>query len=108
MTRLSLPCMSREGADVGRFFFSLAGLLVLALLTGCSDDEIVYRDREVFNPPPDASSGFLGYYDPSAKLTSCGNCHVGTQTEWETTAHSDAHATLANSGHDQSSCYGCH
>ena len=91
-----------------RFSFALAGLLVLALLPGCSDDEIVYRDREVFNPPPDAASGFLGYYDPSAKLTSCGNCHVGTQTEWETTAHSDAYATLANSPDAQSFCFGCH
>lgn len=93
---------------MGRFSFSLAGLLVFALLQGCSDDEIVYRDREVFNPPPDASSGFLGYYDASAKLTSCGNCHVGVQSEWETTAHSDAYATLANSGDAQTFCYGCH
>jgi len=98
----------QEGADVRRFFFTLAGVLALAVIQGCSDDEIVYRDREVFNPPPDASSGFLGYYDASAKLTSCGNCHVGVQTEWETTAHSDAYATLANSGGAQSFCYGCH
>jgi hypothetical protein len=98
----------QEGADVRRFSFSFAGFLTLALLCGCSDDDVVYRDREVFNPPPDASSGFLGYYDPSTKLTSCGNCHSGVQAEWETTAHSDAYATLANSAGAQSFCYGCH
>ncbi len=92
-----------------RFVKPMAAVLALSAIAGCSDDEkIVYRDRELFNPPPDASSGFLGYFDPQAKMTSCGNCHVGTQAEWETTAHSDAEATLAASGHAQAMCYGCH
>jgi predicted CXXCH cytochrome family protein len=93
---------------VRRSFHSLAAVLTLVIVQGCSDDEIVFRDRPVFNPPPDASSGFLGYFKPEEKLTSCGNCHVGTQAEWETTAHSGAYETLATSGHDQPSCYGCH
>lgn len=80
----------------------------LILLPACADDKIVFRDREVFNPPPDASSGFLGYYKPEEKLTSCGGCHVGVQAEWEATKHADAYATLANSGSDQAFCYGCH
>ncbi|MGQ0719989.1 MAG: multiheme c-type cytochrome [Candidatus Eiseniibacteriota bacterium] len=87
-----------------------AGLLALALvLAGCADDEkIVYRDREVFNPPPDAASGFLGYFDPAEKQTTCGNCHADKQSEWEGTAHADAYATLEASGSAQSFCYGCH
>jgi hypothetical protein len=90
-------------------FQLLAGVFGLVLLQGCSDDEkIVFRDRDVFNPPPDAASGFLGYFKPEEKLTACGNCHVGTQTEWETTAHSGAYETLATSGSDQAFCYGCH
>ena len=83
--------------------------LVGFALVGCSTDEkIVYRDRDVFNPPPDETHGFLGYFRAEDKLTSCGNCHVGKQAEWETTAHSDAYDTLEDSGHAQSFCYGCH
>lgn len=92
-----------------RFIPSLLVFAALAAAQGCSDDEkIVYRDRDVFNPPPDASSGFLGYFRKEEKLTSCGNCHVGQQAEWEGTAHADAYATLENSGHAQALCYGCH
>ncbi len=42
----------------------LAGLaatvLLVAGLTGCTEDVIVFRDRAPFNPPPDAARGFLG------------------------------------------------
>lgn len=88
----------------------VAVALVLAVfaLAGCTDEKIVFRDREPFNPPPDAASGFLGYYTASTKQTTCGNCHVGHQADWVTSAHADAYATLANSGHAQSFCYGCH
>lgn len=79
------------------------------LLASCADDDkIVFRDREFFNPPPDSTSGFLGYYDAETKLTTCGNCHVEKQSEWETTAHADAHASLVASGHSQSDCFKCH
>jgi predicted CXXCH cytochrome family protein len=63
---------------------------------------------EQFNPPPDESSGMLGYHDPAAGQTTCGNCHVGMQAEWETTAHAHAYATLESSGQAQSFCYECH
>jgi hypothetical protein len=57
---------------------SVARVAFLALVVaGCTTTEIVYRDREPFNPPVDAASGLLGYYKASTKQTSCGNCHVG-------------------------------
>jgi predicted CXXCH cytochrome family protein len=76
--------------------------------SGCTDDRIVYRDREPFNPPPSEAMGFLGYYDAAAKQTTCGNCHSGFQADWQTTAHAGAIATLEGSGHAQAMCYGCH
>jgi predicted CXXCH cytochrome family protein len=84
---------------------AIAGPLVLLVLA-CSDDKIVYR--EPFNPPPDASSGFVGYFTSSDKSTTCGNCHVDHQNKWVTTAHADAYAGLVNSGHAQDFCYSCH
>ncbi len=75
--------------------------------SGC-DDEVVFRDRELFNAPPDVASGFLGYFDIGTGLTTCGNCHVGIQRDWQGTAHSDAYATLVNSGQDQPFCFACH
>ena len=82
-------------------------LLLLSLLTaGCTDEKIVFR--EPFNPPPDAASGLLGYFTTSDKQTTCGNCHVGHQTDWVTTRHADAYATLANNPGSQDFCYTCH
>ena len=87
----------------------LAGaFMTLAALGGCTDKEIVFRDRDPFNPPVDSVNGFLGYYTASERQTACGNCHVGHQADWEKTAHSDAVATLVNSGEAQGFCYGCH
>jgi hypothetical protein len=79
----------------------------LALLsTACTDERIVFR--EPVNPPPDANSGFLGYFTATDKQTTCGNCHIGHQRAWLNTAHADAYATLANSGSAQTFCYSCH
>ena len=80
----------------------------MTLATSGCDDEVVFRDRELFNPPPDAASGFLGYFDAATDLTTCGNCHVGIQRDWAQTDHADAYATLVNSGHDQPFCFACH
>jgi len=85
------------------------GVLITALLvSGCTD--VVFRDREPFNPPPDELSGFLGYFTSSTKQTTCGNCHVGHQADWKTTRHADAFATLAAlpAGTAQAFCYSCH
>lgn len=88
----------------------LPGIAILAAATSfsCVDEEIVFRDRELFEQPPTAAQGMLGYTDMETKLTVCGNCHVGQQNDWETTAHADAWAGLQDSGHSQSFCEGCH
>ena len=40
--------------------FVLAALLAVAAGVACTDETIVYRDRPLFNAPPDAQGGFLG------------------------------------------------
>ena len=88
--------------------FVVLGVLVGAALGACTDEKIVYRDREPFNPPPDAQSGFLGYFTRATKQTTCGNCHVGHQRDWRATAHAGAWASLQGSGHAQPFCNACH
>ena len=93
--------------SAGRGARTAASIGVLSLLlVGCTDERIVYR--EPFNPPPDANSGFVGYFTTSDKSTTCGNCHVDHQNKWVGTAHADAYAGLVNSGQAQDFCYGCH
>lgn len=76
-------------------------------LAGCSSD-VVYRDRAPFNDPPDAASGFLGYFDAAAKQTTCGNCHAGFQGGWATTAHASAFAQLSGADATNPACTTCH
>lgn len=90
-------------------------LMGVALLTGavlisaaCTEETIVFRDREVFNPPSDSANGFLGYFDASTKQTTCGNCHADLQASWVETAHADAWEDLEASGAAQDFCRGCH
>lgn len=85
----------------------VAGLVVLAA-TGCRDERIVFRDRELFTPPQAAANGFLGYSDTARSLPVCGNCHVGPNSEWKETAHADAWNTLATNPGRQAFCEGCH
>lgn len=80
----------------------------LILLGACTNEKIVYKTREPFNPPPDSVNGFLGYFTVSTKQTTCGNCHVGVQTNWVATKHADAWVDLQASGHASSFCNGCH
>ena len=75
---------------------------------GCTETEIQFVDREPFNPPPDAAAGYLGYYTPGTKQTTCGNCHAGGQGAWAQTRHAGAWVTLQNSGSAQPFCAGCH
>jgi len=89
------------------------GHLIVAFATAvalgaCTDERIVYRDREPFNPPADTVNGFLGYFTVSTKQTTCGNCHVGVQGEWKNTTHAQAWADLQGSGHATGSCSTCH
>jgi len=83
-------------------------VLAIAATAACTDEKIVYRDRDPFNPPPDGQSGFLGYFTPATKQTTCGNCHSGHQRDWKTTKHAGAWSTLVASGAQQALCNACH
>jgi len=97
----------RTSAPRSRLF--LAALVTgFALITGCTTERIVFRDRDPFNPPPDAASGFLGYFTANTRQTTCGNCHVGQQGDWIQTKHADAWADLQADPGVQASCEGCH
>ena len=84
------------------------GACCLLLLAACTDETIVEIERPFFQDPPDAAMGFLGYDEAAAKLTVCGNCHVGQQSRWQGTLHADAWEGLQASGHAQPVCEGCH
>ncbi|MFV2006358.1 MAG: cytochrome c3 family protein, partial [Longimicrobiales bacterium] len=88
-------------------YLALAAILAIAL-GACTDEKIVFQDRELFETPEAAALGFLGYSNQEDKLTVCGNCHVGTQAQWEETAHADAWADLQDTGRAQDFCSGCH
>lgn len=92
---------------------TLLTAVFLAVFAGCTDTEteLVFVDRPLFDDPPAAASGFIGYGTEDAqseKFTVCGNCHIGSQSEWELTAHADAWDGLQDSGHAQTFCEGCH
>jgi len=86
----------------------VATVAAIAALGACTDEKIVYRDREPFNPPSDSVNGFLGYFTVNTKQTSCGNCHVGVQAQWKVTKHASAWGHLQASGHATGSCTSCH
>ena len=82
----------------------------LVVLSGCTTETIVFRDREPFNPPPDAAAGVLGYYTVATKQTTCGNCHSEKQTTWAQTRHAGAYKTLTDLPATVAvpTCYSCH
>lgn len=81
----------------------LAWTAVLAV-AACTKTE--YVERDPVNPPPDAASGFVGYYDNDTKLTTCGNCHANTQQQWVSTKHAQAWGDLPVP--QGANCVGCH
>lgn len=91
--------------DLCRLFFPLAST-IMVVLAGCTSEKLVFR--EPFNPPPDNTNKFLGYFTVSDKQTSCGNCHVEKQADWTTTKHSQAWGDLVASGHQSPACNSCH
>ncbi|NOT07656.1 MAG: hypothetical protein HOP28_05535 [Gemmatimonadales bacterium] len=99
--------MQRFAPRVRSTLWFLTSCLVAS---GCTKTDIVYRDREPFNPAPDLASGMLGYYTVESKQTTCGNCHVGQQSKWVQTAHASAYKTLADlpAATAQPFCYTCH
>ena len=88
----------------------LTSVIAIGLLsgTGCVDERIVYRDRDLTGDIPTGHAGFVGLTNQTTNLTVCGNCHVSFQGEWEQTAHADAWETLQSSGSAQSFCENCH
>ncbi len=90
-----------------------SGLLFVVLVaTGvfgaCSSNDVVYRDRAPFNPPLAAANGFLGYYDATAKQTTCGNCHADFQASWVGTKHARAYVAVTTATTKDATCYSCH
>ncbi len=82
--------------------------VVLSFASACTDEKIVYRDRELFEEPPAGAANFIGYSNQETKLTACGNCHVEKQGDWSRTAHASAWAGLQSSSSAQTLCEGCH
>ena len=82
-------------------------LCVLSLcLAACTNETVVtmtvvdtvFVDRGIANPPPDSAAGLHGYFTPSSKMTTCGNCHVDAQGPWSGTKHAGAFLTLDSLG----------
>ena len=84
----------------------VSACLLMVSLSACEEE--IFRDRPLFEEPAAGAMGFLGYYDEAEGLTSCGNCHIGVQRQWDETAHADAWEGLQASGHAQAFCEGCH
>lgn len=93
----------------GVHFAALLGLaMVTGAATGCVDEKVIYRDNPLFEDPPQAAIGFLGYSNAAQKKTTCGNCHAGQQVKWKETAHADAWATLQANPGKSAICEDCH
>ncbi|HUF11712.1 MAG TPA: multiheme c-type cytochrome [Longimicrobiales bacterium] len=99
--------MARSWQSPNRWLGWASLLFVLLASSGCEED-VIYRDRVLFDDPPAAAGDFLGFSDVDANETVCGNCHVGKQAEWILTAHADAWETLEESGESRAFCEGCH
>ena len=99
----------RNGRSYARTFVPLTAPFIAAfLLAGCASEKIVFGDRGPFNPPADAASGFLGYFDATTKQTTCGNCHVDFQASWKVTKHASAYNAVTTSAAKTDACYSCH
>jgi len=86
----------------------LVALAAFSMFSGCTDENIVYRDKPLFEEAPTVAAGFVGYRDNSTKETTCGSCHVEVAGEWKETKHAGAWATLqANTG-KKPYCEACH
>jgi predicted CXXCH cytochrome family protein len=98
----------RLASFIQRAVGPVGAAIVIVAASACTDTETVYKDRPPFNPPPDETNGFLGFYDASTKQTTCGNCHVTHQTWWTKHKHSEAWDDLVASGGQQAFCNTCH
>lgn len=82
------------------------GVALVWMSAACTDTEFI--ESPPFDDPPTAAQGFLGYVNQDSNVPVCGNCHVGMNSEWQETGHSEAWADLQDSGHAEESCEGCH
>lgn len=97
----------RSSSPLSRWSSLLWTGVLAAFAAGCVDEKIVFRDRELFEQPPDTINNFLGYFDVADKEPVCGNCHVGQTAVWKGTAHADAWAAIA-ARPDPTPCQRCH
>lgn len=100
-----------NGSVIRRSLVLSLPMVMMLVVGACTDTETVFVERPLFDDPPAGASGFLGYGSEDAvteKFTVCGNCHIGSQSEWEGTAHADAWNGLQDSGHAQAFCEECH
>jgi predicted CXXCH cytochrome family protein len=93
-----------------RAVLSLLVLVAAVSLTSCIDERVVFRERPIYLEPDPAALDFIGYANPARedKLTVCGQCHVGQQSQWERTAHASAWDRLQQSPNVQAFCEACH
>jgi hypothetical protein len=96
------------GSQLARILVVSISIVSATAMAGCTDEKIVFRDRDLISQVPSAANGFIGYTDSTAKLVVCGNCHISFQGQWENTAHAEAWQTLAASGASQPPCELCH
>jgi predicted CXXCH cytochrome family protein len=82
--------------------------MIAGAATGCVDEEIIYRDKPLFEDPPQAAIGFLGYSNVDQQQTTCGNCHAGQQVKWVESAHANAWDDLQANSHKADTCNDCH
>jgi len=79
------------------------GAIVLGLMAaGC------VKETAVTGGTGPVSGGFVGYSNPDTKQTTCGNCHIDRQHDWQQTKHANAWMDLQASGHASPACYKCH
>ena len=79
----------------------LAALLLAA--AGCVKETTAGGGAEVVR-----DMAFVGYSNPDTKMTTCGNCHIDRQHDWQATKHANAWTDLQASGHAVASCDVCH
>ncbi|MCU0634744.1 MAG: hypothetical protein MUE41_07720 [Gemmatimonadaceae bacterium] len=89
----------------GRALQLVLGAVVLA---GCTDEKIVFRDREVVGNVPTAAANFVGYSDNERRATVCGACHIGAQGLWAQTGHAKAFEGLPAADRTNAGCLACH
>lgn len=91
-----------------RMMRGLALLTGALLLGGCTEEKVVFRDREVVGNVPAAAANFVGYSDNTRKQTVCGACHIGAQGLWAQTAHASAFEGLGAANQSNQACLACH